>query len=90
MAAYIVRRLLQSIIVVVGVTVLVYFILFQTGDPTFLSVSENASAEDIAHTRHLLGYDRPWYVQYADYMSGLMRGDQLSPADPDNQEQERP
>jgi peptide/nickel transport system permease protein len=75
MINYIIRRLLQSILVVLGVTVLVYFILFQTGDPTFLSVSENASKEDIERTRHALGYDRPWYVQYADYMSGLLRGD---------------
>jgi peptide/nickel transport system permease protein len=75
MTQYIIRRLLQSILVVVGVTLLVYFILFQTGDPTFLSVSENASKEDIERTRHLLGYDRPWWVQYGDFLSGLVRGD---------------
>jgi peptide/nickel transport system permease protein len=72
---YIVRRLLQSVLVVGGVTVLVYFILFQTGDPTYLSVSQDASAEDVARVRHQLGYDRPWYEQYGDYLSGLVRGD---------------
>jgi len=75
MITYIIQRLLQSILVVLGVTVLVYFILFQTGDPTFLSVSENASREDIERTRHALGYDRPWYVQYGDFFSGLVQGD---------------
>lgn len=75
MSTYIVRRLLQSVLVVFGVTLLVYFILFQTGDPTFLSVSPDASAEEVAQVRHQLGYDRPWYVQYADFFSGLVQGD---------------
>ena len=43
MTTYVIRRLLQSVLVVVGVTFLVYFILFQTGDPTFLSTSTDAS-----------------------------------------------
>jgi peptide/nickel transport system permease protein len=75
MTTYIIRRLLQSLLVVVGVTLLVYFILFQTGDPTFLSVSQDATVEEVARVRHQLGYDRPWYVQYADFMGGLLRGD---------------
>jgi peptide/nickel transport system permease protein len=75
MTQYIIRRLLQSVLVVFGVTVLVYFILFQTGDPTFLSVDPNATKEEIAQTRHELGYDRPWYVQYGDFFAGLVRGD---------------
>jgi peptide/nickel transport system permease protein len=75
MTQYIIRRLLQSILVVVGVTLLVYFILFQTGDPTFLSVSPDATVEEVARVRHQLGYDRPWYVQYGDFLSGLVQGD---------------
>ncbi len=75
MTTYIIRRLLQSIIVVIGVTLLVYMILFQTGDPTFLSVSPDATADEIARVRHQLGYDRPWFVQYGDFLGGLVRGD---------------
>jgi ABC-type dipeptide/oligopeptide/nickel transport system permease component len=75
MTTYIIRRLLQSVIVVLGVTVLVYFILFQTGDPTFLSVSPDATVEEVARVRHQLGYDRPWYVQYGDFLLDLARGD---------------
>jgi peptide/nickel transport system permease protein len=75
MTHYIIRRLLQSFLVVFGVTLLVYFILFQTGDPTFLSVSQDATAEEVARVRHELGYDRPWYVQYGDFFAGLLRGD---------------
>jgi peptide/nickel transport system permease protein len=31
--------------------------------------------EEVARVRHQLGYDRPWYVQYWDFFSGLLRGD---------------
>src|SRR5918911_4523918 len=75
MATYIVRRLLQSVLVLVGVTFLVYFILFQTGDPTFLSTSTDASQQEVERIRHQLGFDRPWYVQYAEFMSKAVHGD---------------
>jgi peptide/nickel transport system permease protein len=75
MGSYIVRRLLQSVVVLVGVTLLVYFILFQTGDPTFLSVSTDASQAEVERVRHLLGFDRPWYVQYAEFLSKAIHGD---------------
>lgn len=75
MTQYIIRRLLQSVLVVFGVTVLVYVLLFQTGDPTFLSVDPNATKEEIEETRRELGYDRPWFVQYGDFFGGLVRGD---------------
>ncbi|HLZ31430.1 MAG TPA: ABC transporter permease [Chloroflexota bacterium] len=75
MGTYIVRRLLQSVLVLVGVTLLVYFILFQTGDPTFLSVSTDASQQEVERVRHLLGFDRPWYVQYAEFLGRAVRGD---------------
>jgi peptide/nickel transport system permease protein len=75
MGTYLVRRLLQSVLVLAGVTLLVYFILFQTGDPTFLSVSTDASQQEVERVRHLLGFDRPWYVQYAEFLGKAVRGD---------------
>src|SRR5918911_1762361 len=75
MATYIVRRLLQAVLVLVGVTFLVYFILFQTGDPTFLSTSTDASQQEVERIRHQLGFDRPWYVQYAEFMGKAIQGD---------------
>src|SRR5262249_47048791 len=75
MGTYIVRRLLQSILVLVGVTSLVYFILFQTGDPTFLSVSTDTSQQEVERVRHELGFDRPWYVQYAQFLGRAVHGD---------------
>jgi ABC-type dipeptide/oligopeptide/nickel transport system permease component len=75
MGSYLIRRLLQSVLVLIGVTFVVYFILFQTGDPTFLSVSTDASQQEVERVRHLLGFDRPWYVQYAEFLSKAVRGD---------------
>src|SRR5260370_31313547 len=75
MGSYLIRRLLQSVLVLIGATFLVYFILFQTGDPTFLSVSTDASQQEVERVRHLLGFDRPWYVQYAEFLGKAVRGD---------------
>ena len=75
MTAYIIRRLLQSVFVLIGVTSLVYCILFLTGDPTFLSVSTDASQEEVERVRRLLGFDRPWYVQYAEFLGKALWGD---------------
>jgi peptide/nickel transport system permease protein len=75
MGNYIIRRLLQSVLVLLGVTFLVYFILFQTGDPTFLSVSTDASQQEVERVRHVLGFDQPWYIQYAQFLSKAVRGD---------------
>ena len=75
MTAYIIRRLLQSVFVLIGVTSLVYCILFLTGDPTFLSVGTDASQEEVERVRRLLGFDRPWYVQYGEFLGKALWGD---------------
>jgi peptide/nickel transport system permease protein len=75
MWSYIVRRLLQSVIVVLGVTVITFIALHMGGDPTYLYVSERASAEEIAETRAKLGFDKPLHIQYLNFLGGLLRGD---------------
>ncbi len=75
MTRYIIRRLLQSILVVFGVSVLVFVILFQTGDPAILMASPDATKEEVEQLRHDLGFDRPIYVQYLDFAADAVRGD---------------
>ena len=75
MTTFIVRRLLQSVIVMLGVTLLSFVALHLAGDPTFLYVSERASTEEIERARVLLGFDKPLPEQYLSYLSGLVRGD---------------
>ena len=72
---YLVRRLLQSIIVILGVTVVTFFSLQLAGDPTYLYVSDRASDEEIAETRTKLGFDRPLTEQYISFVANAVRGD---------------
>ena len=75
MAAYLVRRLLQTIFVLLGVSVLSFGTLFLSGDPTMLMASESWNQEQISTFRHQMGFDRPWFVQYLDFLGKAVRGD---------------
>ncbi len=75
MGNYVVRRLLQSIIVIWGVTLLSFITLHLAGDPTYLYVSERATEEEVAEMRARLGFDKPLHVQYFTYVGRLVRGD---------------
>jgi peptide/nickel transport system permease protein len=72
---YALRRLLQSIIVIVGVTLISFLALHMSGDPTYLFVSERASEEEIAAARARLGFDKPLYIQYLTFLARLAQGD---------------
>ncbi|MDX2138519.1 MAG: ABC transporter permease [Chloroflexota bacterium] len=74
MLAYIIRRLLQSVVVIIGVTLLSFLTLHLAGDPTYLYVSERASEEEIIQARQRLGFDRPLPVQYFSYLGGVLTG----------------
>lgn len=75
MNQYLIRRVLQSIIVVFGVTILSFFSLHLAGDPTLLYVNERASSEEIAETRRKLGFDRPVHEQYITFVTNMVQGD---------------
>jgi len=75
MARYVVRRLAQTVLVLLGVTALSFGTLFLSGDPTILMVPETFNAQQVEAFRHQLGFDRPWYVQYGDFLWKAVRGD---------------
>ncbi|MGI9628081.1 MAG: ABC transporter permease [Longimicrobiales bacterium] len=75
MGSYVLRRLLQSVIVIIGVTLVTFLALQAGGDPTYLFVSERASVEEIEAARRALGFDRPLHVQYLSFVGDLARGD---------------
>ncbi len=78
MKRYIIKRLLQTVIVIIGVTVISFGVLFMTGDPTMLLLGDQARGmprEKIEEFRHNMGFDRPWIVQYASYMKNVLKGD---------------
>jgi len=73
--SYVLRRLLQSVVVIVGVTLVSFLALQAGGDPTYLFVSERASLEEIEATRRALGFDRPLHEQYLSFVGDLAKGD---------------
>jgi peptide/nickel transport system permease protein len=75
MGRYIVNRLMQTLVVIFGVSLISFGVTFATGDPAYLLVGPQATQEQIDTLRHQLGFDRPWPIQYLDYMSRAMRGD---------------
>lgn len=76
MAAYILKRLLQLIPVLIGVSLISFFLIrMLPGDPVLLVVPETATAADIAAARTRLGLDQPIPVQYWHYLGNVLQGD---------------
>jgi peptide/nickel transport system permease protein len=76
MLMFILRRLFQTIPVIIGVTFVVFFIMqLVPGDPAVLLAGEGASKETIEAIRQQLGLNRPLYIQYFDYLMNLAKGD---------------
>lgn len=75
MLKYIFRRSLQSILVLLGVSILAYVVLFLSGDPTYLYVNELASDAEIQMVRERMGFDQPIYVQYWRFLEKALHGD---------------
>ncbi|HET7265704.1 MAG TPA: ABC transporter permease [bacterium] len=75
MGAFVARRLLESATVLLGVSFLAFAVLFLSGDPTYLMIPENYTRQQIAEFRHQMGFDRPWYVQYGEFLGRAVRGD---------------
>ena len=73
---YLIKRLLSTIPVLIGISLLLFFMLrMLPGDPAQVLAGQMATPEEIENIRHQLGLDRPIYEQYAVYMSHLVRFD---------------
>ena len=77
LTAYFLKRLLQSLFVVVVVTLLVSWAVRLTGDPSLMLAQGAGSIteKDLANIREHLGLNRPFIDQYLDFMRGLLVGD---------------
>lgn len=75
-AYFFIRRLLYSILVLVGLSVLIFIIArILPGDPARLALGPFASQEMVTRLRHQMGMDQPLHLQYVAYVSGIFRGD---------------
>ena len=75
MRIYLTRRLLQSLIVLFGVSFVVFGILFLTGDPALVLLPPESTLEDIQKFREAMGFNDPFIVQYGRFLAGALRGD---------------
>lgn len=76
MFTYTVRRMLSLIPVLFGMTLVVFAIIHAIpGNPAQVILGQRATAESIATLTKELGLDRPWYIQYVDYINSLLHGD---------------
>jgi len=75
-AAYIRRRLILMVLVLFGVTVVIFgMVRILPGDPAFLILGDRATDQKAAELREQLGLNRPVLEQYWMFVSGFARGD---------------
>ena len=76
MAVYTLRRLVQAALILLGVSLVTFALLFiLPADPVRQIAGRTASAQTVANIRAQLGLDQPFLVQYARYLANLLQGD---------------
>ena len=76
MGRYLLRRLVLTVPVILGVITLVFSLIHLVpGDPAQAMLGENASPEEVARVRGMLGLDKPLAAQYRAYLAGMAKGD---------------
>ena len=74
MVRYIIRRLLWAIVTLIILSFLTFLIFYvlPPGDPAVLRAGHFPNPAMLAHIRHVLGVDRPFWVQYWIYLRGII------------------
>lgn len=75
MQRYIVNSLVQSILILLGVLILVFFMIRATGDPARLMLAREATPEQVEALRERMGFNRPLPVQFVDFLARAVVGD---------------
>lgn len=75
MFGYLIKRLIQMLLVLWVVSVIVFLMMSFTGDPVFMVVPIDATDAEIAQARRLLGLDESLLVQYWKFVTSLLQGD---------------
>ena len=75
MTAYLLRRLMQTAMIVVVMSVIVFFGVHVIGDPVWLLVNPQMDQSDIEAAMRALGLDRPIWEQYLYFVRGALQGD---------------
>lgn len=73
---YVLRRLIQSALILLGVSFITFLLLYVLpADPVRQIAGRAATAETVENIRQQLGLDQPFLVQYGRYLAGLVQGD---------------
>ena len=75
MARFVVRKLLHTAFVALGVVTLVFCALRLSGDPAATMLPGDASVDELRDLRHALGLDQPFWWQYLRFLADAVRGD---------------
>jgi len=75
MPVFIIRRLLQSVLALLVMSVLIFAGVFAIGNPVDILVNPQADQAEIARATAALGLDQPLWVQYADFLKNAFSGD---------------
>lgn len=76
MAGYILRRLIQSALILLGISFVTFVLLYVLpADPVRQIAGRSATPETVENIRQQLGLDQPFLVQYGRYLSALAQGD---------------
>lgn len=73
---YIVRRVLQAVPVLLGISIITFVLIYYLpADPARMYAGPSATVETVERIRHRLGLDQPLWVQYTRYMERVLQGD---------------
>jgi peptide/nickel transport system permease protein len=75
MGTYILRRTLHGVLVLLGVSIIVFLLMHLGGDPVAVLLPLDAPPEQVEAFRQEMGFDRPLPVQYFYFLSRVIRGD---------------
>ena len=76
MQAYLVRRLIESALILLGITLVTFVLLYLVpADPARQIAGRSATAETVQNIRDQLGLNDPFFVQYWRYVTALFQGD---------------
>ncbi len=75
MSKSLLRKLRNAIIVLLGVSIVVFMLMYLSGDPVALLLPMDTAPEIVEAMRDNLGFNDPLYVQYFRFLSGAVKGD---------------
>jgi peptide/nickel transport system permease protein len=72
---YLLKRILQSLVVLLCVSFVVFVMMYHSGDPVEMLLPPEATQKQVQELRHHLGLDRPFAVQYWTFLKNALGGD---------------